>query len=60
MSKFKKELKDLINKHNKEDGSDTPDHILTKYLIECLKAFDSAVKDRSDWYSFVKSEKGSE
>lgn len=50
MKSFKKELGELINKHNKENGSDMPDFILAEYLGACLKAFDVAVKKRENWY----------
>ena len=47
---FKKQLTTLINKHRKESGSDTPDFILAKYLISCLKAFEIACIERDDFY----------
>lgn len=46
MSKFKKELTELINKHSLENGSDTPDYILAEFLERCLSSFDSAVLQR--------------
>jgi hypothetical protein len=49
-TKFKTELKNLINCHSKENGSDTPDHILADYLIQCLTVFDHAVNMREKWY----------
>ncbi len=48
---FRKELQDLINKHFRENGSDTPDFILAMFLDRCLSAFDAAVKIRTGWYS---------
>jgi len=50
MSTFKKELEELINKHSKENGCDTPDFILANFLNASLDAFDAAVKHRSEWY----------
>jgi len=50
MNDFHKELENLINKHSKENGSDTPDFILAQYLVDCLEAFDKAVVDRTRWY----------
>jgi hypothetical protein len=47
---FRKELTVLINKHNLELGSDTPDFILADYLVDCLKVFDSAVNARTRYY----------
>ncbi len=49
MSEFRKELEVLINKHSKENGSDTPDFILAAFLSECLSAFERAVYERSRW-----------
>lgn len=48
--RFYEELQDLINKYSKENGSDTPDMTLAKYLVACLEAFDKAVNEREDWY----------
>jgi hypothetical protein len=50
---FKEELRDLINRHSLENGSDTPDFILTEYLIECLKNFNKITKKRSNWYNNI-------
>lgn len=50
MKSFKSELSALLNKWSKENGSDTPDFILAKYLMACLVAFDAATKLRTEWY----------
>jgi len=47
---FRKELENLINKHSMENESNTPDYILSDYLVRCLDAFDIATKDRDHWY----------
>lgn len=47
---FKKALRDLLNAHNKEKPSDTPDFILAEFLSICLEAFNKAVCSRRDWY----------
>jgi hypothetical protein len=47
---FRKELESLINRHSIENGSDTPDWILTEYLIGCLETFDRAIGLREKWY----------
>ena len=44
------ELRQVINRHSAETGSDTPDFILAQYLIGCLNLFDSAVGKRESWY----------
>lgn len=47
---FQKALEDLINRHSMENGSDTPDFILAKYLQGCLETFNATVKLRDSWY----------
>jgi hypothetical protein len=44
--RFKRILKQCINQCCMKNGSDTPDYVLTEYLIACLEAFDNAVKKR--------------
>ena len=44
------ELERVINCASAENGSDTPDYILARYLSRCLRAFDDAVNDREAWY----------
>ena len=44
------ELREVINRHSAENGSDTPDFILAQFLLGCLNVFDSAVRRREDWY----------
>jgi len=47
---FRKELENLVNKYSRENGSDTPDFILARYLDNALNNFDAAVKEREEWY----------
>jgi len=47
---FERELEELINRHSKENDSDTPDFILAKYLDMCLDNFNAAIKQREEWY----------
>jgi uncharacterized coiled-coil protein SlyX len=49
-NEFYDELVSLINKHSKENGSNTPDFILAMYLEDCLKAFDRALTARTKWW----------
>lgn len=48
---LKLDIEEAINKHSAESGSDTPDFILAEYLVDCLAAFDKAMKRRSSWYA---------
>jgi hypothetical protein len=47
---FRSELQTLINRHSKENGSNTPDFILADYLVGCLNLFDVIVQSREKWY----------
>ena len=51
MTEFEREIEQTINRHSKENGSDTPDFILAAYLNDCLLAFNRAVTWRGKWYS---------
>ena len=54
MSEFKDDIRNVINRHSKEGGSNTPDFILAKFLEDCLDAFDFALTKRSAWLSVEK------
>lgn len=47
---FRDELAQVLNRHSKEIGSNTPDFILAKFLEGALDAFDAAVFERAEWY----------
>lgn len=47
---LRKNIEDAINCASAENKSDTPDFILAEYLMDCLKAYDSAVEKREKWY----------
>lgn len=49
-TEFEKELEHLINRHCKENDSNTPDFILAKYLQGCLNNFNDTVNQRERWY----------
>lgn len=51
MDEFVGELERIINAHNMESESDTPDFILAKYLLNCLVSFEAATKERDIYYS---------
>ena len=40
----------LLNTHCMENGSNTPDFLLSEYLLSCLEAFDTATLKRERWY----------
>lgn len=41
----------LLNRHNQENESSTPDFILADYMLGCLDAYNKAMQARSNWYS---------
>ena len=47
---FEKELTVLINKYSLENLSGTPDHILSRFLVNSLIAFGRGVRARESWY----------
>lgn len=49
-SDFEQELLNLLNRHSKENSSNTPDWILARYLVRCLEAYNFAVYKREDFY----------
>lgn len=49
-SLFRRDLERLINRNSAENGCDTPDFVLAKFLVTCLAAFDEAVMAREHWY----------
>lgn len=43
---LQKELENLLNRHSRENESDTPDFVLAEYMMRCLSAFECAVQAR--------------
>lgn len=50
MTDFENELTKLINRHNMEGKSNTPDHLLAEYLVDCLYLFHRMVRLREIHY----------
>ncbi len=44
-------IKEAINETCAEQGSDTPDFILAAYLMDCLAAFERAVRCQKEWHA---------
>ena len=57
-SEFEKELCALINRHSKENDSNTPDFILAEYLQGCLENFGVAMKSRDKFFGRTKRGNG--
>lgn len=48
---FRGALREAINRHSMEAGSNTPDFILAVYLANCLEAFDRTMQVRERFYA---------
>lgn len=57
IAQFKEELRQVINRFSMENGSDTPDFVLTEYLYDCLMNFNKATISRDLYYNPPKQEK---
>lgn len=51
-TRFRKDLEELINRYSVENGSNTPDFLLSIFLCGCLATFDAVVRRRDQWYGF--------
>ena len=49
-SQFEEEIRSAINRSSKENDSNTPDYILSEYLLTCLDAFNEATQRREAYY----------
>ena len=47
---LEKELQSLLNRHRRDNVSNTPDFILARYLMGCLESFETAVQKRETWW----------
>lgn len=57
-SELRQDLTALLNRHSRENGSDTPDFILAEHLLGCLKTFDTCLDAREVWYGRRIGERG--
>jgi hypothetical protein len=48
---FENELINLINRYSIENGSDTPDFILARYIMNCLNAYEIAMDSRNSFFA---------
>ena len=47
---FEYELQELLNRHSKENDSNTPDFILANYIHRCLETWAITTRERERWY----------
>lgn len=56
---LRRDIAEVINRHSRENGSNTPNYVLAQYLAQCLDAFDTAVNTRAAFYGRADSVHGS-
>ena len=49
-TEFERDLASLINRHSKDNDSNTPDFILARFLHGCFLTFVREVRAREQWY----------
>lgn len=49
-TELEKKLTDLINSESRENDSNTPDYILSEFMMACLDAFELANNKREVWF----------
>lgn len=54
-TQFEIELESLINRHSRENESNTPDFILADYIRQSVEAYEVTVKARDKWYGISPS-----
>jgi len=47
---FITELTQLFNKYSIENESNTPDYMLTDYILGCLENYNRIINKREKWY----------
>lgn len=50
MTKLEQEICVALNRNSAENASNTPDYILSQYLMACLAAWNQATQQRETWY----------
>lgn len=53
---FRSELTRLINRYSRENASDTPDFLLSEYLLRSLDNFDQVTRERDTWFGRTKND----
>jgi hypothetical protein len=51
LTPLEQDLRDVINKHSRDNASDTPDFALAMYLAGCLSAYEEAIQQRNKWHT---------
>ena len=49
-TKLEKKLEELINEESRENDSNTPDFLLSEFMMNCLDAFELTSNKREVWF----------
>jgi len=49
-AELRDEIAKVLNRHSRENRSDTPDFLLAEYVLDSLDAFDRVTRMRETWY----------
>lgn len=47
---LEEELRAILNRASRENKSDTPDFILSNFMMKCLETYEQTVKERDQWF----------
>jgi len=47
---LRREIANVLNRFSAENGSNTPDHLLTEFIFGCLSAWNATTLARDRWY----------
>lgn len=50
---LERELAGVLNRHSRENMSGTPDVVLARYLVGCLRVWEENVMRRDEWWRFT-------
>jgi hypothetical protein len=49
-TEFERDIAAVINKHSRENESNTPDFILARFVVRSLESFEAASLRREKWF----------
>ena len=53
-----KEFAEVINRNSLEEGSNTPDYVLAKMLVDTLAIYNEIVQTKEQWHKHIIKERG--
>lgn len=55
MADLAEELAALLNRFSQENGSNTPDFLLSEYLLSCLATWNTITVKRDNWFDHTRT-----